>query len=140
MSEKVSSLRSIRVLRIPREEYSFERIENLSRIVTDKNLSFPYCRLLTNFQQFRLANRFGSNICNITRNMIIILLGRRTFSSVIGRFSLGVIDLWESDAGNFLVDHVELYLQLDRSFPVKSLYGIRRQSVTHAMPFIHFNY
>lgn len=33
--------------------------------------------------------------------MIIILLGRRTFSSVIGRFTLRVIDLCEFCVGNF---------------------------------------
>jgi hypothetical protein len=63
---------------------------------------FPKCRQLTNNRPFHLRiDSSRRNVGNIRRNMIIILLGRRTFSSVIGRSSLRVIDLCESDTNDF---------------------------------------
>ena len=63
---------------------------------------FPECRQLTNNRPFHLRiDPSRRNVCDIRRNMIIILLGKRTFSSVIGRSSLRVIDLCESDTNDF---------------------------------------
>lgn len=67
---------------------------------------------LTSFHFVHLKSIY-SNVYSITRNMIIILLGRRTFSSVIGRAALRVIDLCESDTGDFRTTDCFLSYQLE---------------------------